>query len=53
MNLTLVAAIGLLALWIVIVFVAHVGNGPVHLLYAAAVVLLARRIVVGAPKFLS
>jgi len=28
MNLTLVAAIGLLAVWVVIVFVADVGNGP-------------------------
>ena len=53
MNLTLVAAIGLLVVWITIVFVAHVGNGPVHLLYAAAVVLFARRIVVGAQRFLS
>jgi hypothetical protein len=53
MNLTLVAAIGLLVVWIILVVVAHLGNGPVHLLYAAAVVLFARRIVVGAPKFVS
>ncbi len=33
MNLTLVGAIVLLAVWMIIVFVAHVGSGPVHLLY--------------------
>ena len=32
MNLTLISAIALLVAWIVIVFVAHVGSGPVHLL---------------------
>jgi len=53
MNLTLISAIALLVAWIVIVFVAHVGSGPVHLLYATAVVLLARRVVVGARGFLS
>ena len=53
MNLTLVGAIVLLAVWMIIVFVAHVGSGPVHLLYAVAVVLFARRIITGAPKFLS
>ena len=53
MNLTLVGAIVLLALWLVIVFGAHIGSGPVQLLYAAAVVLLARRIIAGAPKFVS
>jgi uncharacterized YccA/Bax inhibitor family protein len=53
MNLTLVAAIGLLGLWLVLVFGAHTGSGPVQLLYAAAVVLFARRIIAGAPKFRS
>jgi len=53
MNLTLVTAIVLLGLWLVLVFGAHMGSGPVQLLYAAAVVLLARRIIAGAPKFLS
>jgi hypothetical protein len=53
MNLTLISAIALLVAWIVAVFVAHVGSGPVHLLYAAAVVLLARRVVAGARGFLS
>ncbi len=53
MNLTLVAAITLLLAWGALVFGAHVGSGPVQLLYAASVVLFARRIVVGAPKFLS
>jgi len=53
MNLTLVAAIVLLLLWGVLVVGAHNGSGPVQMLYAAAVVLFARRIIVGAPKFLS
>jgi hypothetical protein len=53
MNLTLAAAIASLLVWMIIVFVAQVGSGPVHLLYALAVVLFARRIVAGAPKFLS
>jgi hypothetical protein len=53
MNLTLVAAIVLLLLWGVLVFGAHNGSGPVQVLYAAAVVLFARRIIVGSPKFLS
>src|SRR5947208_8654634 len=51
MNLTLVTAIVLVALWLVLVFGAHMGSGPVQLLYAAAVVLLARRIITGAAKF--
>ena len=53
MNLTLVAAIALLLLWGVVVFVAHNGSGPVHLLYALSVILFARRIITGAPTFLS
>ena len=53
MNLTLIAAVVLLLPWGLLVFGAHNGSGPVHVLYAAAVVLFARRIIVGAPKFLS
>ncbi len=53
MNLTLIAAVVLLLLWGLLVFGAHTGSGPVQVLYAAAVVLFARRIIVGAPKFLS
>jgi hypothetical protein len=53
MNLTLIVAVVLLALWAGLVFVAHNGSGPVQLLYAIAVILMARRILVGAPKFLS
>jgi hypothetical protein len=52
-NLTLLSAIVLLVAWGVLVFIAHQGSGPVHLLYAAAVVLFARRIIVGAPSFRS
>jgi hypothetical protein len=43
----------MLLAWVVLVFVAHVPNGTVHLLYAAAIVLFARRILVGAPRFVS
>jgi hypothetical protein len=53
MNVTLVTAIALLAVWAVLVFGMHVGSGPVQLLYAVAIILFARRILVGAPKFLS
>jgi hypothetical protein len=53
MNLTLIAAVVLLLAWGILVFALHLGQGPVQLLYAAAAILFARRIVVGAPKFLS
>jgi hypothetical protein len=53
MNVTLVAAVTLLVVWGGLVFALHVGNASVHILYALAVVLLARRVIVGAPKFLS
>ncbi len=53
MNLTLIIATLLLVAWGLLVFAAHVGSGPVQLLYAAAVILFARRIVAGGPKFLS
>jgi hypothetical protein len=53
MNVTLVAAAGLLVLWGVLVFALHNGSGSVHILYALAVILFARRVIVGAPKFLS
>lgn len=53
MNLTLLAAIAVLALWIVLAFIVQIPSGGVHLLYAAGVVLLARRVLVGAPTFRS
>lgn len=53
MNVTLVAAAALLVLWGVLVFALHIGSGPVHILYALSVILFARRVIVGAPKFLS
>jgi hypothetical protein len=53
MNLTLAAAIALLLLWGTLVFAMHLGSGSVQVLYAAAVILFARRVIVGAPKFLS
>ncbi|HVH69386.1 MAG TPA: hypothetical protein VM716_16065 [Gemmatimonadales bacterium] len=53
MNLTLTSAVVLLALWGILVFAVHNGSGPVQLLYAVGVILVARRILVGAPKFLS
>ena len=53
MSLTLLAAVASLLLWGILVFALHLGSGPVQVLYAAAVVLFARRIIVGAPKFLS
>jgi hypothetical protein len=53
MNVTLITAILLLVAWILLVFVAQVPTGWAHLLYAGAVVLFARRILVGAPSFRS
>jgi hypothetical protein len=53
MNLTLVAAIALVLLWGILVFAMHVGSGPVQVLYALAAILFARRILTGAPTFLS
>lgn len=53
MTLSLVLAIVSFALWIVLAFVTPVAAGWVHLFYAAAVVLISRRILVGAPKFLA
>ncbi len=53
MNLTLLAAIVCLIVWLVLIFVAHMGSGTVQLLWAAAVILFARRVLAGAPRFLS
>lgn len=53
MNLTSVIAITLLAVWATLLFGLHAGSGSVNLLYAAGVLAVARRIIVGAPKFLS
>jgi hypothetical protein len=54
MNLSLVCAIVMLLTWVALVFVVGVPTGWVHLLYAAAVVLFARRILLGRPqKFVS
>ena len=52
MNLSLLAAVILLLVWIILLL-AQVPSGAVHLLYASAVVLFARRVLVGAPRFVS
>jgi hypothetical protein len=53
MNLTLLAAISCLIAWVALVFGAHIGSGPVQLLWAAAVLLFTRRVLAGAPRFRS
>ncbi|HXF96622.1 MAG TPA: hypothetical protein VNI61_11045 [Gemmatimonadales bacterium] len=53
MNLTLLAALASLALWVVLAFVAALPHGWVHLFYAAGMILLARRVLVGASGFRS
>lgn len=53
LNLSLLAAVVMLFAWMLLVFVAQVPSGTVHLLYAGAVVLFARRVLIGAPKFVS
>ncbi len=53
MNLSLVFGIVSLVVWIILAFVMAVPAGFVHLFYAAAIVLFARRVLVGAPAFKS
>lgn len=53
MNLTLTVAVVALAGWAVLLFGLHVGSGSVNLLYALGAIAIARRIIVGAPRFLS
>jgi hypothetical protein len=49
----LLLATAMLVAWFLLLFVAQVPSGVIHLLYAAAIILIARRILTGAPKFLS
>ncbi len=53
MNLTLLAAVAMLFAWLLLVFVVQVPTGWVHVLYAGAVILFARRVLIGAPSFRS
>jgi hypothetical protein len=53
MNLTLLAAVVMLLLWILLAFVVALPSGWVHLCYAGGMILLARRVLVGAPRFRS
>ena len=53
MNLSLLLAVVMLLAWILLAFVVQVTSGAVHLLYASAVILFARRVLIGAPKFVS
>lgn len=53
MTLSLLGALVAFALWIVLGFVTPIATGWVHLLYAAGTILLARRVLVGAPRFLA
>jgi len=43
----------MLCVWFLLVFVAQLPSGAVHLLYAGAMILFARRILAGAPRFVS
>ncbi|MGA2383113.1 MAG: hypothetical protein ABSG61_06715 [Gemmatimonadales bacterium] len=47
MNLSLIAGVVSLLLWIVLIFVLHVPAGWPHLFLAAGVILLIRRVVTG------
>lgn len=53
LNLTLLSAVVMLLVWLLLLFVAQVPSGAIHLLYAAAIILFARRILAGAPRFVS
>jgi len=43
----------MLCVWFLLVFVAQLPSGAVHLLYAGAMILFAQRILAGAPRFVS
>ncbi len=47
MNATLIAGVVSLLLWILLAFVLHIASGWPHLLLAAGVILLIRRVVTG------
>ncbi len=51
--MTLLTATVLLVAWFLLLFVAQVPSGAINLLYGAAIILFARRILVGAPRFVS
>ena len=53
LNLTLLIAVVMLLAWLVLLFVMQVPAGSIHLLYAGAVILFARRVLAGAPRFVS
>ena len=50
MNLSLLGACVMLLTWIALVFVVQEPSGWIHLLYAGAVLLFARRILLGPPR---
>jgi hypothetical protein len=52
-NATLLTAVVMVIAWIFMVFGLQTPSGWVHVPYVAAVLLFARRILIGAPKFLS
>ncbi len=43
----------MLLVWGLLLFAAQVPSGTIHLLYAGAIILFARRILAGAPRFVS
>lgn len=47
MNLTLLAGVACLALWVAFVFVVPLGASLVHVFLIAAVILLTRRVLLG------
>lgn len=53
MNATLLIAVAMVIVWIVLVFVLQIPSGWAHVPYVAAVLLFARRILIGAPRFRS
>ena len=53
MNATLLGAVAMVIVWIILVFALQTPSGWVHVPYVAAVLLFARRILAGAPRFRS
>jgi hypothetical protein len=52
-NVTLLVAVAMVIVWVALLFVAQVPSGWVHVPYVIAVLAFARRILVGAPRFVS
>ena len=49
----MLSGVVMLIAWFLLLFVWQVPSGTIHLLYAGAIILIGRRILIGAPRFVS